>query len=74
MEGGLLAAALASRLVFGLAQQKGVSKGGFVIGGPVVEFEGDAVGALIEEADRVEETRVDHELHDFSVPHTTIYA
>ena len=70
MDRGLLCGAgLASGLVFGGVEKKGEGVGGFVRGGTVVEFEGDAVGALVEERDGVEQTRVYDEFHYFSVLH-----
>jgi hypothetical protein len=51
MQGSLLAVALSGRFAFRLAEKEGEGVGGFVGGSAMVEFEGDTVGALIEEGD-----------------------
>lgn len=72
MQGGFFTIALAGRLLLWLIEEEGVAKGSLVCGAAVIEFEGYTVCALVEEGNRVEETRVYHELHYFSVPHAII--
>lgn len=65
----LLKETITTGVLIRMGDDEGVGVSGAFAGGNAVEFEGDAVGALVEDRARIEGPGVDHILHYFAILH-----